>query len=635
MPDTEKTTLEVAQERWRTVRDSEIEKAIRDIDDLKYFTGEDQGWDQDGARAKLEAEGRPALTLNRIAPIIRLIAGARPQTKTGYFPVEEGDLTTANVFNACSDHVDRQNMWEFLSNDLFLNMLIKKGAVIELEPDYDNDPSGEISLRLDDRFEWWFDPISKNKARWDGEYAFRALQLTPEAAKRMFPKKKAEIENIVSHVEGQSPAVKHNTATGADQYEVDLGQYYDAGTKLLTILYYWYKEFETVTKIIDIATGDVLDAAKDKETTEKELTKMPNGDRFRVVEQQITNVKWLTFSGDTELESGDTPWNRPDRKKTVLSQQIPVISFELDRIFAGAHQELVSLIDPLKDPQKFYNKLSSAVLQIIGTTANSGWMYETNALDDEEKKKIKDYGSKPGINIETKDGAMAEGRIQKISPSAPPVGQIEYANVLASALLDISGVESLVSTKALGKGASGKAIDLKQKQGGNVISWVYDTFDFYLFILAMFKRDAIQTMFDYEKIIRIKGPNKAEYVTINEAVYDEAGGISQILNDVTTGKYDTSIQRKDALPTIRLERFRYFAELVKSGALPLPPEVMVKIVMSLMDDPELKDEVEREMGNFMAMRQGPPGGGMPMPGGPAQIPPEVMAAMMQGQGAGV
>ena len=109
-------------------------------------------------------------------------------------------------------------------------------------------------------------------------------------------------------------------------------------------------------------------------------------------------------------------------------------------------------------------------------------------------------------------------------------------------------------------------------------------------------------------------------------MYDEFGAVSTVLNDVTIGKYDVTISDKEIMPTMRLERFRYFTELVKSGSMPLPPEVMIKIVLHLLDDPELKGMVEEEMATFQQAMMGAPGAmGTPpgaQPGAPAVPPPQ-------------
>jgi hypothetical protein len=197
------------------------------------------------------------------------------------------------------------------------------------------------------------------------------------------------------------------------------------------------------------------------------------------------------------------------------------------------------------------------------------------------------------------------------------------AKQMASDILDVSGVESLVSTESLGKGASGKAIDLKQRQGGNIIDWVFESFRFFQHVLTEYLRDAVQVLYNYEKVIRITGPN-TRYVRINENVYDQMGAVSEVLNDVTIGDYDVSIVDKEVLPTMRLERFREFVSLVKENALQLPPPVLTKVVMELMEDPQLKQIVEEEMSVFeqqmaqMQQQQAQAMGGQPqqmgMPG---------------------
>src|SRR5574343_700302 len=86
---TEEDTLREDRERLVFIKGHSFETTWRQNADknLNYFSGEDQGWDDEGDRSKLQSEKRPALTLNRIHPIIRLIVGARPQVETSFFPV--------------------------------------------------------------------------------------------------------------------------------------------------------------------------------------------------------------------------------------------------------------------------------------------------------------------------------------------------------------------------------------------------------------------------------------------------------------------------------------------------------------------------------------------------------------------
>ena len=171
--------------------------------------------------------------------------------------------------------------------------------------------------------------------------------------------------------------------------------------------------------------------------------------------------------------------NRDDGVPTKLSNNFPFVIFEPERIIAGNQTKLTNLIDDLKDPQKYYNVLTSLVLEIIGTQATSGLDYESGAATPEWKEKLRKSGAKPGFNMEWTKGALSDGRVKPRNPGAAPQTQMMAAKQMGDEILGTSGVESLVSTESLGKGASGVAIDLKQRQGGNIISWLYQSFRFF------------------------------------------------------------------------------------------------------------------------------------------------------------
>lgn len=598
--------LRLARKRFKETKECPFEKKYREDTnrDIKFFTGEDQGWDDDGARAKLQEEGRPAMTLNRVAPIVRLIQGARPRADARFSAVEDGDVETANILNAVRDHVDSVNRWDFGENDWFRDGILKNASVVGIFPTYDEDIRGEIELTVEDRFKFFFDPHSKKRDRSDGEFLFKVERMSPDKAKRYWPKVKGRIDELTASADDQVSGHISRQQSKPDDYEDLKSDYYDSADNLLTVVYYWYKEYQKVTKIIDLMGFNtsypekfVFESPKSKEEVEAELAESAAPDRFKVVEVEYTDVKYMVFCHDVVFEEGDNPWNREDGKRTLLSKSFPYLVFEPERIHAGMRQELISILNPLQDPQKFHNKLASAILHIIGTSANSGWEYEKGAISRKEKQKLRKYGSKPGIDIEWNKGALSQGLARKIQPSVPPQSHMMQAKQMASDILDISGVESLVSTESLGKGASGKAIDLKQRQGGNIIDWVYDSFRFFQHVLTEYIRDAIQVLYNYEKVIRITGP-ETRYVRINENVYDQMGAVQQVLNDVTIGDYDVTIVDKDVLPTMRLERFKEFVALVKEGALQLPPPVLTKVVMELMEDPQLKQVVQEEMATF-------------------------------------
>lgn len=606
--------LKLAQKRRKELEDSESENKWRDdaIKNIKYISGEDQGWDDKGDRARLEADNRPAFTLNKIHPIFRLICGAMPEIETKYNAVEEGDVETADIFNECKAHVDEINMWEFYNKEWFKYAISLNRSVVEIKPDFSEDPRGEIKLELRDGFEFLLGP-SKKKDRSDMEYMFERFSVSQLQAKRLFPDKYEQIKELLTDVEHSEGNKSHDSGL-PDEYNDPKADYYDKGTKKIKIYRYWYKEYTSEINVIDNMSGDVFTSNKKYNEVKDEIAGFGQEavERFAILPKDFTSVKYLTFIHDITLEEDVTAWEREDGQPTKLSQNFPFIIFEPDRFIAGTREDLISLINPMKDPQMYYNKLASAVVEIIGSAAKVGVDYEDGALDDKKQEdKLLKYGAKIGAAIKWAKGAISGNKFKFRTGTANPQAELLAAREMAGALLDISGVESLISTESLGKGASGEAIREKKTQGANVISWVYEAHRFFCHILAQFLRDAMQVMYDYPKVIRIRGSNP-RYVTINDQVYDETGAVTQVMNDITTGRYDTKISDKPIEPSARIQRFVAFSEMVKSKVLPLPREVLIKVMTILMDDPELKQVIEEGMNEYQQTM--------------AQLPPEQMAA---------
>jgi hypothetical protein len=144
--------LEEARKRYLDAREHPMEVAWRksNAEGLKYFTGEDQGWDEFGDRGILQGEGRPALTLNHISPIFRLICGARPKIEAAFLPAGEGRNETASILESCRDHVEDINKFDVpggTEDEWFKMGALVNRSVIGIMPNYDRDVRGDIELK--------------------------------------------------------------------------------------------------------------------------------------------------------------------------------------------------------------------------------------------------------------------------------------------------------------------------------------------------------------------------------------------------------------------------------------------------------------------------------------------------------
>jgi hypothetical protein len=563
-----------------------------------------------------------------------LICGARPTIECTYLPTAgEESLSIASILNSCKDHVEDINKWTYMENDLFKKGIILDRAVVEIMPEYSYpwDLRGDISIEDIDSYCVYLDPDSVKKDRTDEMKRIIVKNVYPDWVKAKWPDKKEKIENMVHTIEGQTPNQSRDTDP-VDRYKDPSNEFYDKSSKKMSLIYYWYKIFEKATKIVDKMTGQVFDSTKKKKEAQEAIETIGIPDRFEVLERDYTRVHYQIFSSDILFEEGITPWERKDGQRTVLSDNFPQVIFEPDRIIFGSKNELIELIKMFHDPAKFHNKLISSIMNIINSTSKSGVWYEEGAISPEEERKLKEEGSIPGTNIKWNAGALSSNKVQKQKPDVIPQAEMAMAKEMANEMLDISGVKGLVAPETLGKNVSGKALGFHMGQGANTISYLFQSFAFFRNQVADYDRDAIQCQYDYEKVIRIRGP-KAKYTTINQKQFDETGAIQRVLNDITVGHFDTQIREKESSPTLRLERLKYFTEMVKGGALVLPPEVINEITLELMDDPDLKDKIENMIGELrMAAQQqamagmggGPISGPSPSPPIPMPQPPAPM-----------
>ena len=100
-------------------------------------------------RQEMETTGRPALTLNLMAPMLKLLSGYARQNRVDWhwFPVEGSDNMTADLFNIVGKHVAKRTKKEIEEIDAFDEEVEIGRAFLEVIPDFTRNPLGEVCLR--------------------------------------------------------------------------------------------------------------------------------------------------------------------------------------------------------------------------------------------------------------------------------------------------------------------------------------------------------------------------------------------------------------------------------------------------------------------------------------------------------
>ena len=152
-------------------------------------------WER-GDLQKLEVEGRPALTINQILPIINLISGFQRQNRqqVKVYPRKGGNNNSAEILTALCKHAQDTTNSDFEQSMIFLDGIISGKGWLELGISYQNDPmNGEITIQRLSPFEIIEDTTKEYDLNKTAQYIIRTYWWNKEAIKLSYPKKEKDI----------------------------------------------------------------------------------------------------------------------------------------------------------------------------------------------------------------------------------------------------------------------------------------------------------------------------------------------------------------------------------------------------------------------------------------------------------
>ena len=173
----------------------------------------------------------------------------------------------------------------------------------------------------------------------------------------------------------------------------------------------------------------------------------------------------------------------------------------------------------LKNPQKELNKRRTQELHILNTSGNSGGWIENGAMTPEQEDEFKRMGNVPGHYQTVNPGALTGGKIQERQPKQPPTAIINAENQATNDLTAISGINEQLLGTDIPNSASGRAIELRQKQASTHLAVVFDSLRrakkriAYLLWGKRGHAGIIPQYYTAEKAYKIQGENGQQWVT--------------------------------------------------------------------------------------------------------------------------
>lgn len=554
--------------------------------DYKFMQGKQ--WD-DADMKKMREAGRPAITINRIRPIINLLCGYASQNETepDFLPRSEEDDRVSRVAKGITKYcLDRAN-YQRNKGKCFRDKIICGLANYWVHYEFDYTKlDGEIRIDRVSPFDVFVDPECSQEDLSDAQYIGRYSWESPSKLKQVYPDKAAEIDTLSHKFD--------DTELETGSFETVNGEalWYSDKYRKVRVVQYWYKEYKT--KRIFITQNGVVDEDNPLYVVlmamGKEPTSIPD-----------TQIRFATFSDNVLLEEGESPYKH---NKFPLVRDYCYYTGEL----VDEELEPAGVVCDIKDAQRETNKNRSQRMHVVNQQT-LGVKYWQGPVTEQFKNTVKKYGTTPGANIYMPPGVtFTDG-----TPAMDSALNMNLEQQSSNDFYAISGITPESLSGSVGN-MSGKAIDLRQSvttvQTAGIFAQTKEA-ELQIVKLLWGEKNApglIPQFYNQEKAMRILGDDgQKEFIQIQpgmnqpmqeqtmldpmgQPVLDAEGNpVKKVLYDLSAFDFDIVISTSQASATARRANLYQLLEAKKSGV-----DIPIDIILDFMDFPE-KEAVKKRM----------------------------------------
>ena len=484
--------------------------------------------------AMLDAEGRPALTINTILPTINTVLGEQSTRRADvqFKPRRGGDAEVANTLTKLFMQIGDNNKIDWVEQQVFSDGLIMDGrGYFDVRMDFSDDVEGEVRITAKDPLDILLDPDAKDYDPSTWNEVFETKWMTLDEIEELYGKRKAEQLRFIA---------ENGNSYGKDSVEYQETRFGDE---------------DNLFNAPSPVSEDMYRNVKALRVIERQCRKIGRHDCFvdpvtgdqRPVPESWSSSKAKKFAKEAGLEIYNkvkkrVRWTVTCDKVVLHDDWSPYDDFTIVPYFAYFRRgRPFGMVRNLLSPQEQLNKIASQELHIVNTTANSGWMVESGSLVGMAVDDLEEHGAETGLVVEYNRGSSPP---EKIQPNQIPTGLDRISQKAASNIKTISGInDSMLGTDSAE--VSGVAIQAKQNRGVMMIQVPLDNLRKTRQYLAEKVLKLVQQFYTEERIVLVTDeadPLKPrEPVVINELTPE-----GEIINDLTLGEYDVIIGTQPA-----------------------------------------------------------------------------------------
>lgn len=527
-----------------------------------YYRGEQ--WDEADIAA-LDAEGRPALTINTILPTINTVLGEQSTRRADiqFKPRRGGDAEVAHTLNKLYMQIADNNKLDWVEQQVFADGLIMDGrGYFDVRMDFSDHVEGEIRITAKDPLDILPDPDAKDADPKTWNEVFETKWMTLDEIEELYGKKKAEALQFIAE-NGNSfgrDSIEYEETRFGDIDSTD--DYLGAGipgddeyrnVKALRVIERQHKRITRVDCFVDPNTGDQREVPE--AWSDRKAKKFAKEYGLSIISKTKRKVRWTVTCDKVVLFDDWSPYN----DFTV----VPYFAyFRRGRPFG--------MVRNLLSPQEQLNKIASQELHIVNTTANSGWMVESGSLVGMTVDDLEEHGAETGLVVEYARGTNPPVKIQ---PNQIPTGLDRISQKAAVNIKAISGInDSMLGSDSAE--VSGVAIQAKQNRGAIMIQVPLDNLRKTRQYLAEKILNLLQTFYTEQRVIQVTNDSDPlkprEPMVINEMTPE-----GTIINDLTLGEYDVVVSTAPARDSFDEVQFAEALNLRNAGVA-IPDDAIIE-----------------------------------------------------------
>ena len=541
-------------------------------EDYDFVAGKQ--WKDEDIQA-FEASGRPAITINRIKPLINVLSGYQRLNRydIDFLPRTGDDVDICQVRKGITKYVLDRCDYDSQESQAFLDAAIGGLGWLDVGYEFDDElQDGEAFVHREDPFGIYVDPEAHKPDFSDAKYICRAKWVDKDELISVYPEHKEEIEAQFSVYDPAEQEVE-NVRPDPLWFKSDI--------KKVRLVECWYKTKQKVTMFY-LQGGSTV--PQESVTVDMFLQGLIVGQE----KISVTKVRVCSFFDTVLLEDIDSPYEHGE------FPLVPITCYSF-----GAGDLPAGLVRDLKDPQREINRRRLQVLHILNTSGNGGGWIEEDAMSNDQKAEFERKGAIPGHFSEVRPGAISQGKIMERGMQNPPAAVIQAETQATQDLTAISGINEALMGVDIPNQSSGRAIELKQKQAITHIAPMFDHLRkakkqvAYLLWGKRGHAGVIPQFYTDDKVYRVEGTNGQEFIHVNQQVIEQdplGNIIHRTLNDLSQGEFDIVVSDTQASTTQRQAQMWSLVDAVSK--LGVPGDLVFDIILDLSDLPN-KEEIKQ------------------------------------------